>query len=360
MLSQGFIQSTAFIDACIDDYDASKRDGQPRRLVKACQFFIWLGLLEDDGRSADNDGWSLRPVNYIIRRSLGLNWCIAVEHVFLLMINLVLSSATLWDLCYRVVLPHCFWGGYSIAVGDLLTGLVKSFAVACFETVAVRAQHELIRAAVDSNNVAALKSSMSGFIDSFSTAAQQHFTYDKPRFELVEASMHEATAKQMKMNVALVGAIGALDEPAYLCVETRPSIKGVSSLKFVIEVSARDGDFSGMWRQSVVGNYRFSEDVMSSGMVLAIVAAHSYGLRATLATSLPRTMTLARATTYVSCAFIERDRIDHKQKVTTSLLGSVQVRMSLVSKFCPVWKSISELGYPQNVASRAWSLHAIV
>ena len=72
MLSQGFIQSTAFIDACIDDYDASKRDGQPRRLVKACQFFIWLGLLEYDGRSADNDGWSLRPVNYIIRRSLGL------------------------------------------------------------------------------------------------------------------------------------------------------------------------------------------------------------------------------------------------------------------------------------------------
>ena len=72
MLSLGFIQSTAFIDAAIDDYDASKRDGQPRRLVKACQFFIWLGLLEYDGRSADNDGWSLRPVNYIIRRSLGL------------------------------------------------------------------------------------------------------------------------------------------------------------------------------------------------------------------------------------------------------------------------------------------------
>ena len=160
MLSLGFIQSTEFIDAAIDDYDASKRDGTPRLLVKACQFFIWLGLLEDNGHSADNDGWSLRPVNYIIRRTLGLDWCIAVEHVLLFMLNLVLSSATLWDLCWHVVKPHCFWGGYSIAVGYLLTGLVKSFAVACFETVAVRAQHGLICAAVEAENVAAIKSSM--------------------------------------------------------------------------------------------------------------------------------------------------------------------------------------------------------
>ena len=196
MLSQGFIQSTEFIDAAIDDYDASKRDSQPRRLVKACQFFIWLGLLEDNGRSADNDGWSLRPVNYAIRMTLGLRWCIAVEHVLLFMLNVVLSSATLWDLCWRVVYPHCFWGGYSIAIGYLLTGLVKSFAVACFETAAVRAQHALICAAVEAKNVAALKSSMDGFVDSFSTAAQPFFKYDKPRFEAVEESMPDVSPPQ--------------------------------------------------------------------------------------------------------------------------------------------------------------------
>ena len=361
MLSLGFIQSTAFIDAAIDDYDASKRDGRPLLLVKACQFFIWLGILEDDGRSADNDGWSLRPVNYIIRLTLGLKWCIAAEHVLLLMINLVLSSATLWDLCYHIVLPHCFWGGFSIAIGHLLTGLVKSFAVACFEAAAVRAQHTLICAAVDSNNVAALKSSMDGFVDSFSTAAQQHFTYNKPQFELVEKSMHEATAEQMKMNVALVKVMRRLEAPAILCVETRPSIKGVAPLKLMIEVSARDADFTGMWRRSGVGDYGFSEDVMSNGVTLAIVAAHTWGLKGKLATSLPETMTLERATAYIQCAFIEMNSLDRKHKViTTSLWGSNQASLSLVSKSGAVWKSISELGYPQNVASRAWSLHAIV
>ena len=360
MLSQGFIQSTAFIDAAIDDYDASKEDGRPRLLVKACQFFIWLGLLEYDGRSADNDGWSLRPVNYIVRLTLGSNWCIAVEHVLLLMINLVLSSATLWDLCYHVVLPHCFWGGYSIAIGYLLTGLVKSFAVVCFETAAISAQHALICTVAKSNNVARLKGLMDGFVASFSTAAQQFFTYDKQRFEAVEASMHEATAEQMKMNVELVKAIRALETEAILCVETRPSITGVPSLKLMIKVTAADADFTGMRKVSKVGDYGFSQDVMSSGMVLAIVAAHVYGLKGTLATPLPETMTLPRATTYVICAFVETDRLDRKLKVSTSLLGSIQARMSLVSMSGAVWKSISELGYPQNVASRACSLYAIV
>ena len=359
MLSLGFIQSTAFIDAAIDDYDASKVDGRPRLLVKACQFFIFLGILEDDGRSADNDGWSLRPVNYIIRLTLGPKWCIAAEHVLLLMINLVLSSATLWDLCYHIVLPHCFWGGFSVAIGHLLTGLVKSFAVACFETVAVRAQHALICTAVENTNVAALKSSMGDFVDSFSTAAQQFFTYDQPRFKAVEASMHVAVGQQMQMNVNLVNAMRELETGATLCVETRPSIKGKEPLKIMIKVTAADADFTGMYAGSAVGDYCFSERVMSSGLVLTAAVVHTYGLKATLATSLPRTMTLERATTYLDCTF---NALKGRRELTvsTSLVGSVQVRMSLVSESRAVWKSISELGYSQNVASRAWSLHAIV
>ena len=34
----------------------------------------------------------------------------------------------------------------------------------------------------------------------------------------------------------------------------------------MIEVSARDADFTGMWRRLGVGDYGFSEDVMSNGV----------------------------------------------------------------------------------------------
>ena len=191
MFSHGFIQSTEFIDAMIEAYDESKDRNVSLGYVGVAKLFILFGILEYKDGTLDNDGWALKRVNWVIERTFGRSYCIAAEHVLLFCLNIVLSCPFLWSCCYKTLLAHCFWGGYSFAVKPLLKGLFTAY-IDTYEDRAVKPHWAKLRKAAEEENPLQLQAAFAPLASAFGNSFA--WTYNRPGFRAVEDAMHSAVA----------------------------------------------------------------------------------------------------------------------------------------------------------------------
>ena len=92
--------------------------GELSAVAASAELLFELGLVEYDAHGDVVDGFRMRKARGALttQRAVG---GLTIENIVVASLNFVLSDDKLKERVEGIVVPHCFWGGYSVAAADM-------------------------------------------------------------------------------------------------------------------------------------------------------------------------------------------------------------------------------------------------